>query len=150
MANTPPTNAQGTLPSSISTQHADLKMSSAHLSPTSQSLPPGPAPLSRAFICALAVITLLPVGTLARLELLPARVLLMVGVAAVDHEIEDRNIVFTGAFLSALIFGVSWAEFGYLSMGAGAVLGVLAFYIAALHRRRIEDLGMFGAPLMYI
>jgi hypothetical protein len=45
---------------------------------------------------------------------------------------------------------VSWLEFGYLSTGGGVVLGVLAFYLAALHHRRIEDLGMFGAPLLQI
>jgi hypothetical protein len=101
MANTPPpTNAQGTLPSPISTQHAEV--SSATLSPVSQSPPPEPAPLSRAFKCGLAIITLLPVGTLARLELLPFRVILLFGVASVDHNIEDRNIAFSFMFLITL------------------------------------------------
>ncbi|KAJ7361048.1 hypothetical protein DFH08DRAFT_842974, partial [Mycena albidolilacea] len=151
MTNTPPpTNAQGTPPSPISTQPADLNMS-AHLSPTPRSPLPGPAPLSRAFKCGLAIITLLPVGTLARLELLPFRVILLFGVASVDHNIEDRNIAFSFMFLITLVlWGFSWLEFGYLSTGGGAVLGVLAFYLAALHRRRIEDLGMFGAPLLQI
>ncbi|KAJ7819899.1 hypothetical protein B0H14DRAFT_3472677 [Mycena olivaceomarginata] len=105
MANTPPpTNAQGTPPSPISTQHAE--MSSAPLSPVSQeSPPPEPAPLSRPVLCVLAVMTLFPVGTLARLELLLFRLVLLVGVATMDHKVENRNIFFIGAFLATLIFG---------------------------------------------
>ncbi|KAJ7361033.1 hypothetical protein DFH08DRAFT_842936 [Mycena albidolilacea] len=150
MANTPPpTNAQGTLPSPISTQHAEV--SSATLSPVSQSPPPEPAPLSRPVLCVLAVVTLFPVGTLARLELLLFRLVLLVGVATMDHKVENRTIYFSGTFLATLIFwGFSWAEFGYLSTGGGVVLGVLAFYFTALHRRRIEDLGILGAPLLFL